>query len=49
LTAKQIVEHVKQDEVKHNISVYFGHENWNLILNMMIGMRKAIKSLQPFF
>lgn len=29
------------------ISIYFGHENWNLVLNMMIGIRKAIKSLHP--
>lgn len=27
--------------------VYFGHENWNLILNMMIGMRISVRSLQP--
>ena len=26
------------------ISVCFGHENWNLVLNMMIGIRNAVKS-----
>jgi 1-phosphatidylinositol-4-phosphate 5-kinase len=34
--------------VKRNISVYFGHENWNLILNMMIGMRKSVKCIPPY-
>lgn len=28
-----------------NISVFFGHENWNLVLNMMIGIRMALKSV----
>ena len=27
--------------------MYFGHENWNLVLNMMVGIRKAIKNLHP--
>ena len=35
----------KRDEAKKNISIYFGHENWNLMLNMMIGIRTAVKSL----
>ncbi|KAM3132411.1 hypothetical protein pb186bvf_015511 [Paramecium bursaria] len=34
---------------KQQISVYFGHENWNLILNIMIGLRKAILRIQPEF
>lgn len=33
--------------MRKNLSIYFGHENWNLVLNMMIGIRKAIKSLHP--
>lgn len=28
---------LKKEQSKHNLSVFFGHENWNLILNMMIG------------
>lgn len=27
------------------VSVYFGHENWNLVINMMIGIRTSIKQL----
>jgi len=34
----------KQD-IHKNISVFFGHENWNLVLNMMIGIRMALKSV----
>jgi hypothetical protein len=30
---------------KKNVTVYFGHENWNLVLNLMVGLRKSIKSL----
>lgn len=26
-------------KAKQKLSVYFGHENWNLILNLMIGMK----------
>ena len=33
--------------VKANISIFFGHENWNLVLNMMIGIRTSIKGLYP--
>lgn len=25
--------------------MYFGHENWNLVLNMMIGVRAMIKKI----
>ena len=25
--------------------VYFGHYNWNLVLNIMVGLRKSIKAL----
>ena len=28
-----------------NLGIYFGHENWNLVLNMIIGIRTSIKSL----
>ena len=38
---------IKQEGVRKNLSIYFGHENWNLVLNMMIGIRKAIKTLHP--
>ena len=31
--------------VRKNIQVFFGHENWNLVMNMMIGIRNTIKSL----
>ena len=30
---------------KKNVMVYFGHENWNLVLNLMVGLRKSIRSL----
>lgn len=29
----------------NNLGIYFGHENWNLVLNMIIGIRTSIKSL----
>ena len=38
---------IQQEGVRKNLSIYFGHENWNLVLNMMIGIRKAIKTLHP--
>lgn len=30
---------------KQKMTVYFGHENWNLVLNIMVGLRKSIKAL----
>ena len=30
---------------KPKISVAFGHENFNLVLNMMIGIQMAVKSI----
>jgi 1-phosphatidylinositol-4-phosphate 5-kinase len=27
------------------MTVYFGHENWNVVLNIMVGLRKSLKSL----
>ena len=30
---------------KKKMMVYFGHENWNLVLNIMVGLRKSIKAL----
>ena len=33
----------KKGKIKRNLSIYFGHENWNLVLNMMIGIRKSVK------
>lgn len=36
-------------KVSQSLSVHFGHENWNLILNLMLGLRKAVFSIQPLF
>ncbi|CAD8151009.1 unnamed protein product [Paramecium pentaurelia] len=46
-TIDDIQQQQQQENVRKNLSIYFGHENWNLVLNMMIGIRKAIKSLHP--
>ena len=35
----------EKPKYKKNISVYFGHENWNLVLNLMIGIRTSVKEL----
>lgn len=35
----------KNDKIRKNISIYFGHENWNLVLNLMIGIRTSLKKL----
>lgn len=32
-------------DVKKKMTVYFGHENWNLVLNIMVGLRKSIRAL----
>ncbi|KAL4472082.1 hypothetical protein ABPG72_001080 [Tetrahymena utriculariae] len=37
----------EQQDVRKNLSIYFGHQNWNLVLNMMIGIRQAIVDLYP--
>ena len=39
--------HAETNENRKNISVFFGHENWNLVLNMMIGLRTSIKGIEP--
>lgn len=39
---------VMKEEINKNLQVYFGHENWNLILNMMIGVRASIKKIFSF-
>ena len=36
-------ENDKKDNKK--MTVYFGHENWNIVLNIMVGLRKSVKSL----
>ena len=36
-----------ETEVRRNLSIYFGHENRSIVLNMMLGIRKAITSLHP--
>ena len=33
------------NSVRKQISIYFGHPNWNLVLNMMIGIRSAVKKV----
>jgi 1-phosphatidylinositol-4-phosphate 5-kinase len=47
LKRRATMKYVNKKQQNKNISVYFGHPNWNLILNMMIGMRKSLKSLPP--
>ena len=32
---------------KKHKAIYFGHENWNLIISMMIGMRASALALCP--
>ena len=34
-------------DARKNISVFFGHKKWNMVLNMMIGIRTSIKNLYP--
>lgn len=34
----------RRKEVRKNLGLFFGHENWNLIMNMMIGFRAGLKS-----
>ena len=36
---------LKEKDAKKNMGIYFGHENWNLVLNMMIGIRTSVKSI----
>lgn len=48
VTMKQIKleENSKEEKKKKkNVLVYFGHQNWNLVLNLMVGLRKSIRSL----
>lgn len=40
---KILVNKTEPDKVLRKI-IYFGHENWNIMLNMMLGIRKSIKS-----
>lgn len=35
----------KQPQPAEKMTVYFGHENWNLVLNIMVGLRQSIKAL----
>lgn len=41
----RVKEEEKKETKKKNILVYFGHKNWNLVLNLMVGLRKSIRSL----
>lgn len=36
---------LKAKGAKKNMGIYFGHENWNLVLNMLIGIRTSVKSI----
>ncbi|KAL4484387.1 hypothetical protein ABPG74_019564 [Tetrahymena malaccensis] len=33
---------------KNTTMVFFGHQNWNLVLNMMMGVQMAVKSVQSY-
>lgn len=33
----------KTEQVRKSLSIYFGHPNWNLVLNMMIGIRGSVR------
>ncbi len=33
----------RRPEVRKNLGLFFGHENWNLLMNMMIGFRAGLK------
>lgn len=34
----------RRPDHRKNLGLFFGHENWNLIMNMMIGFRAGVKS-----
>ena len=34
----------RRPDQRKNLGLFFGHENWNLIMNMMIGFRAGVKS-----
>ncbi|CAD8064266.1 unnamed protein product [Paramecium sonneborni] len=46
---KNTILNMPKRKAKQKLSVYFGHENWNLILNLMIGMKQALSTIQPEF
>ncbi|KAL4487049.1 hypothetical protein ABPG72_001501 [Tetrahymena utriculariae] len=46
VTISNIPCHKKNTQTRRNISIYVGHENWNLIFVMMIGIRGSIKGLR---
>ncbi|CAD8145891.1 unnamed protein product [Paramecium octaurelia] len=46
---KNTIMNMPKRKAKQKLSVYFGHENWNLILNLMIGMKQALSNIQPEF
>ncbi|EAR84890.2 phosphatidylinositol 4-phosphate 5-kinase (macronuclear) [Tetrahymena thermophila SB210] len=46
VTISNIPCHKKNTKTRRNISIYVGHENWNLIFVMMIGIRGSIKDLR---
>lgn len=33
----------RRETSRRNLGMFFGHENWNLIMNMMIGFRAGLK------
>jgi hypothetical protein len=40
---KALINKNEPDKGRKKI-IYFGHENWNIMLNMMLGIRKSLKS-----
>ncbi len=46
LTAHNIPKHIPRRSVsKDDKFISFGHHNWNLVLNMMLGIQMAVKSV----
>lgn len=39
------VENYEEEEKDSNLKLFFGHENWNLMMNMLIGFRAGLKML----
>lgn len=41
---KTIITNLPEPNKGKKKVIYFGHENWNIMLNMMLGIRKSLKS-----
>ena len=37
-----LVKKTPKISIRKNLSIYFGHPNWNLVLNMMVGIRASV-------